>query len=163
MKPTSDDVQRMVSALMTLANGIERAKRRGLANVLATLQIIDSHKRVLPSTLSAELGLHQSSVTRQIQTLEREGRVKVTANPEDGRSCYVELTAQGRRELRELTKFGLKRFGQFVADWDAEEVRTLARLMEKLEASQAKVSQHSPQPIRRTWHKKASDTDHDNE
>lgn len=155
MKPSSEDVQRMVSALMTLATGIERAKRRGLASVLATLQIINAHKRILPSTLSAELGLHQSSVTRQIQALEREGRVKTMANPDDGRSCFVELTSQGRRDLRQLTKFGLKRFALFVADWDAEEVRTLTRLMEKLEASKAKVAERSPQPLGRSWRRKA--------
>src|SRR5262245_43866364 len=154
MKPSSDDVEQMVSALMTLVTGIERAKRRGLASVLATLQIIDAYKRILPSTLSSELGLHQSSVTRQIQALEREGRVKVTANPDDGRSCYVELTTQGRSELRQLTKFGLKRFALFVADWDAEEVRTLARLMKKLETSKAKVAERSPQPMGRKWQKK---------
>ena len=150
MKASSSDVKRMVAALMASVTSIERAKRRGLASVLATLQTIDAHKRVLPSTLSAELGLHQSSVTRQIQALEREGRVKVTANPEDGRSCYVELTKQGRAELRQLTKFGLKRFASFVADWDAEEVRTLARLLEKLEVSKAKVVKRDPQPMGRT-------------
>lgn len=146
----------MVNALMASATGIERAKRRGLANVLATLQAIAAHRRVLPSTLSSELGLHPSSVTRQVQALERERRVRIVANPEDGRSCYVELTKQGRDDLRELTRIGLQRFTSFVADWEAEEVRTLARLLEKLEASKSKVVQREPQPMGRSWRKRTT-------
>ena len=149
MAPTSSDVKRMVAALMASVQSIERAKRRGLASQLVALQAIAAHKRVQPSTLSAELRLHQSSVTRQIQALERAGHVKVTANPADGRSCFVELTRSGRAELVRLTQFGLKRFALFVKDWDASEVRTLARLLEKLEKSKAEVVEREPQPMRR--------------
>jgi DNA-binding MarR family transcriptional regulator len=144
----------MVAALMTTVQNIERAKRRGLASELVALQAIAAHKRVQPSTLSGELGLHQSSVTRQIQALERAGRVKVTANPADGRSCFVELTGKGRAELGRLTQFGLKRFEMFVADWDASEVRTLARLLEKFEKSKAEATIRSPQPMGRSWQRR---------
>jgi len=149
MAPIFSDVKRMVAALMASVQSIERAKRRGLASQLVALQAIAAHQRVQPSTLSAELRLHQSSVTRQIQALERAGHVRVIANPADGRSCFVELTRAGRAELGRLTQFGLKRFALFVADWDASEVRTLARLLEKLEKSKAEVVQRDPQPMRR--------------
>jgi DNA-binding MarR family transcriptional regulator len=152
--PSSSDIRRMVAALMASVQSIERAKSRGLASQLVALQAIAAHKRVQPSMLSAELRLHQSSVTRQIQSLERAGHVKVIANPADGRSCFVELTKSGRAELGRLTKFGLKRFAMFVADWDSSEVRTLARLLEKLEKSKAEVSRLSPQPMGRAWQSK---------
>lgn len=149
MGASSSDIRRLVAALMASVTSIERAKRKGPASVLASLQAIDAHRRVLPSVLSAELGLHQSSVTRQVQALERAGHVKVTPNPDDGRSCYVALTKSGRKELTRLTQFGLERFALFVADWDAEDVRTLARLLEKFEASKAEVAKRSPQPLGR--------------
>jgi DNA-binding MarR family transcriptional regulator len=151
MALSSSDVKRMVTALMATVTSIERAKRRGLASQLTMLQAIASRKRAVPSALSDELGLHQSSITRQVQSLERSGLVKVTANPADGRSCLVELTKAGRAELRQLTKFGLQRFALFVADWDAEEVRTMTRLLHKFESSKAEVASRDPQPPARSW------------
>jgi len=148
MRPTSDDVKQMVAALMTTVQNIERAKRRGLAGRLVTLQAIAAHKKAQPSMLSAELGLHQSTITRQIQTLQRAGFVQVATNPADGRSCFVKLTKAGRAELDHLTKIGLQRFALFVKEWDADEVRMLARLLEKLERSKAEVSRRDPQPMR---------------
>ena len=157
MSPTPKDVKRMVAALMASLKSLERAKSRGKASLLVALQTIAAHKRVQPSALSSELRLHQSSVTRQIQTLQRAGHVKVTANPADGRSCFISLTDSGRAELGRLTQFGLKRFATFVDDWDAKEVRTLARLLEKLERCKAEVARRETHPTGRTW-QRASQT-----
>lgn len=149
MKPTGDDIKKMVAAIMSLVQGIERAKRRGLAGQLAALQAIAARKRIQPSALSAELVLHQSTITRQIQSLQRDGFVRIVANPADGRSTFVELTRKGRIEIEHLTEMGLKRFALFVKDWNADEVRTLANLLEKLEKSKSEASQRSPQPMGR--------------
>jgi DNA-binding MarR family transcriptional regulator len=151
MKPMSHDVEEMVSALMTVVNGIERAKREGKAATLTLLYALAPHQRVHPSELSVELGVHQSSVTRQVQVLEAAGYVDVVADPEDGRSCFLSVTDAGREEIRRLTEVGLARFSAFVAEWDAEEVRTLARLLSKLSASTAAVNQREPRPDGRRW------------
>jgi MarR family transcriptional regulator, temperature-dependent positive regulator of motility len=144
----------MVAALMATVTSIERAKSRGKASELVALQAIAAHGNVQPSTLSVELRLHQSSVTRQIQAFERAGFVKVAANPADGRSCHVSLTAAGRAELRRLTQFGLKRFALFVEEWDAKDVRTLARLLERFEKSKAEVARREARSAGRAWQQK---------
>src|SRR5437868_5344007 len=97
-KPLMDDVSEMVGALMSVVSGIERAKRQGPANTLAFLYLIASREQVRPSELGQELGLHQSSATRQVQALETVGYVQVAADPEDGRSCLVSITETGRAE-----------------------------------------------------------------
>jgi DNA-binding MarR family transcriptional regulator len=89
-----------------------------------------------------------------VQALEAAGHVDVTADLDDGRSCFVSLTAAGREEITRLTQIGLARFASFVADWDAEEVRALARLLTKLVASQAKVNRREPRPVGRRWQQK---------
>lgn len=152
MEPTMDDVREMVSALMAVVAGIERAKRQGPASSLAALYVIAAREPVRPTDLSVELGLHQSSVTRQVQALEAAGHVRVDADPMDGRSCFVSLTDVGREETRRLTEIGLGRFAAFVESWDAEEVRTLARLLSKLEASKAEVGRQDPPPD--SWRKR---------
>ncbi len=150
MRPADKDVQEMITALFTLMGGIQRvAKRSPAASRLTVLQVIEARPGVRPSTIAAELGMNQSSITRHVQALEAEGLVSVTADPQDGRAYTLRLTDSGQEELAELTQIGLKRFASFVADWDAEEVRTLTRLLVKLEESKAEVGRRVPPPTGR--------------
>jgi len=137
MKPSIDEVQEMVTALMTVVGSIERAKRQGQAGHLFLLQALAGRERSRPSELSAELGLHQSSITRHVQALEAIGHVEVQADPADGRSCFVRLTDTGRDEMLRLAQLGLARFAGYVDDWDASDVHTLTELLNKLESSKA--------------------------
>ncbi len=57
----------------------------------------------------------------------------------------------GSDELQSLTEEGLKRFGLFVADWEAEEVQMLTSLLQKLEASKAAVAARQRPPSGRRW------------
>jgi DNA-binding MarR family transcriptional regulator len=70
--------------------------------------------------------------------------VTLTVDPADRRSWFVALTDTGHAELERLTTIGLDRFASFVADWDAQEVRTLTRLLVKFDASKAEVGRRSP-------------------
>jgi DNA-binding MarR family transcriptional regulator len=140
MKPRREDVEQMVGTLMTVLRSMNRASRKGDASRLMALFAIGMRSGSTPKAISEELDLHPSSITRQIQALEEEGHVKVTANPQDGRSCRVSLTASGRAEIERLQEIGMQRFASFVAKWDAEEVRMLTRLLAKLEQSKAEVN-----------------------
>jgi DNA-binding MarR family transcriptional regulator len=136
----------MVSALMSVVTGIERAKREGKAATLSLLYVLAEREPIRPSDLSRELGAHSSSVTRQVQALEADGHVAVTADPDDGRSCFISLTDAGREEMHRLTEIGMARFAVFVADWDGEDVRMLARLLTRLQASMTEVGRRQPPP-----------------
>ncbi len=144
---------------MAVVSGIERAKRQGQASTLATLYLIAAREQARPSDLSLELGVHQSSITRQVQALEAASQVRITADPSDGRSCIVSVTDLGREEIRRLTEVGLGRFALFVEGWQAEEVRTLARLLTKLETSKAEVRTREKQPAGRRWQKKKEEAE----
>lgn len=140
MGPSKQEIEKMVAALMTTVNAVEQARRKGDASRLAVLYIIAARPGSSPKGISEKLGLHPSSVTRQIQTLERDGRVKVKADSADGRSCRVSLTASGEAEIERLKQVGLQRFASFVEKWDAEEVCTLTRLLTKLELSKTELN-----------------------
>jgi DNA-binding MarR family transcriptional regulator len=137
---------------MTAVQSVERARRKGDASRLAALSVIAVRPDSGPKAISEELGLHPSSVTRQIQALQAEGHVSVKADAADGRSCRVNLTAEGRAEIERLRKVGLERFASFVAKWEAEEVRTLARLLMKLELSKSEMNAGS-KPAGNRWRK----------
>jgi len=146
----------MVVALMTSLHSTERARRKGDASRLAALYVIAARPESSPKGISEELGLHPSSVTRQIQALEQDGHVKLKADPADGRSCLLSLTASGKAEVERLKQVGLERFASFVAKWEAEEVRTLTRLLTKLEQSKAEVKARGNQTGKH-WRRKEKD------
>ena len=52
-----------------------------------------------PRDLGSRLGVTPSTLTGHLAALERRGHARRTANPADGRSALVELTAEGRATL----------------------------------------------------------------
>ncbi|MGH3794990.1 MAG: MarR family winged helix-turn-helix transcriptional regulator [Pseudonocardiaceae bacterium] len=149
MPPERADVREMAAVLTRISSGVERVRRRGAASTLALLQLVAAAVQVRPSDLAATLDVHHSSVTRQVQALEDTGHVQVTVDPQDRRSYLVSLTDSGAAELRRLVDVGVDRFAFLVADWSAEDVRTLGRLLLKLEDSIARTKPHHPQDDRR--------------
>jgi DNA-binding MarR family transcriptional regulator len=95
--------------------------------------------------------VHQSSITRQTRALEDAGIVSVAADPEDRRSCLISLTDEGWTEVRGAVRTGIDRFATFVADWSAEDVHTLAGLLNRLEESVAEVKARERKPGGRRW------------
>jgi len=155
MPPTTRDVEDLVTALFTVADGLRRARRRiPDAAALSVLQMLTWAERhhpgrpVHPSDLATALDVHRSAVTRHLQALERSGHITLTADQADGRSWVVSLTGSGRAEVDRLTRVGLDRFATVVADWDAADVQTLARLLTRFARSQAEVAQRDPAPVR---------------
>jgi DNA-binding MarR family transcriptional regulator len=144
MKPTRHDVLDLATSLITVVSNIHRASQKGHAATLGILGAVAARPRIRPSDVALHLGVNQSSVTRQMQKLERLGLVKLQADPSDGRSCHIVLTTAGRAEMRRLTSIGLDRFALFVKDWDARDVRTLARLLKTFEHSKSAAAGKRP-------------------
>jgi DNA-binding MarR family transcriptional regulator len=147
-----EDLEAVVYPLARMAEGMRRAQRRVIDPTRqAILQQAAVRGQVRPSDLALELDLYQSSITRQTRVLEDEGFVKVEADPADRRSCLISLTEDGWAEVRKLTKQGLDRFDGFLADWDAEDVQTLGRLLTRLEASVDEAKRSKQRPAGRRW------------
>jgi len=146
-----DDLESVVYPLVRIAEGMRRAQGRVMDPTRqGILQHAAMKGQIRPSDLAAELDLYQSSITRQTRVLEDEGLVRVEADPADRRSCLISLTEQGWTEVRRVTKLGLDRFDDFFAEWDAEDVRTLGRLLGRLETSVAEAGR-KPKPSGRRW------------
>jgi DNA-binding MarR family transcriptional regulator len=152
MAPDRSDVQSMVVALFTLIGSLDRATRKSAgATALSLLQVIAGREVIRPSEIADLQQVHPSLVTRQVRNLEDKGYVQVTADPADGRSCLVALTPAGADEMSRLREVGLDQFAAFVADWPAEEVRTLTALLEKLEVSKSADTTQERRSAGRRW------------
>ncbi|RJO78394.1 MarR family transcriptional regulator [Nocardia panacis] len=84
-----------------------------------------------------------SSVTRHVRALVDSGLARTAPDPADGRAVLVEATDAGRAELEQFTDIGEEIFGAVIADWSAEDVVALTRLLDRLIESWAAVgTQH---------------------
>jgi DNA-binding MarR family transcriptional regulator len=152
VKASRDDVRAMVTALFVTNAALDRARhqKKG-AGTLSLLQIVAAAPGIRPSEIASAQDVHPSQVTRQVRELEGLGLVQVTADTADKRSCRVTLTPAGSGELQSLTEEGLDRFALFVADWEPEEVRMLASLLQKLEESKVAAAARQRPPPGRRW------------
>lgn len=148
MKPTSDDVIEMVKALFTLTGSLERARRQKPdAAILSVLQVIAAHGTIRPSEIADELSLHQSTITRHVQALQKSGWIEMQTDPDDSRSFRILLSEAGIKKMEDLREVGLRRFSSFVKDWEAEEVREFTRLLTKLEESKNEVARSEEEQV----------------
>ena len=79
--------------------------------------------------LAAFLGIGKPTTSRQLTQLVGLGLVERTEDPVDRRASLVRLTAEGRDRfaVQRDQRRGLMR--ERLAEWDVEDVRTLARLL----------------------------------
>lgn len=89
-----------------------------------------------PST-SADLarvsGLDKAQISRAVTRMQERGLVRLRPDPVDGRKAYVEMTDQGRAIYAKLIKIMRQRQAIFEKTLNQEELKTLFRLLSKLE------------------------------
>jgi MarR family 2-MHQ and catechol resistance regulon transcriptional repressor len=85
-----------------------------------------------PGQLSAKLFRSSSNLTTVIANLERDGLVRRTRDPHDGRAHVVSLTARGRRLIQRLIPTHVERVARAMSALSPREQEELARLCRKL-------------------------------
>jgi DNA-binding MarR family transcriptional regulator len=82
--------------------------------------------------ISDVLGLHKSTTSRNLTTLERLGLIERIADPADARARQVRLTVAGADALERSVSGRRERLRERLASWDARDVSDLARLLRQL-------------------------------
>jgi DNA-binding MarR family transcriptional regulator len=101
------------------------------------LVTISDLERSLPGGVRAidvadTLGLHKSTMSRNIAVLERLGLVTREPSPEDARARILTITAPGRGSLDAAISARRARVSSILGRWSANDVRDLARLLGQL-------------------------------
>ena len=81
--------------------------------------------------LAAAFGLDPSTITRQVQALEKAGLVHRRADDADRRASILDLTEEGRTVLEHTRRYRRERLEEVLADWPDSDRRELARLLTK--------------------------------
>jgi DNA-binding MarR family transcriptional regulator len=85
--------------------------------------------------LAAELHLDQSTVTRQVATLEARELARRAPDPDGGRAAVLDITREGRRQLAAERTSRTQRVNRTLNGWNDRDRRELARLLTKLNDS----------------------------
>jgi len=73
----------------------------------------------------------KATISRQAAHLEALGLVSREADPSDRRAQIITVTADGRRRIEAARKRNQRRLRAGLAEWDADDVRELGRLLER--------------------------------
>lgn len=81
--------------------------------------------------LASTFGLDPSTITRQVQALERANLVQRHADDGDRRASILDLTGEGRTVLEHTRAYRRERLEEILADWPAVDRDEFARLLTK--------------------------------
>lgn len=126
-------VTELSQAVFELVTEAGRGMRRSFdLPRVQVLGVIATEGPVRPAQIGARLNMPPSTVTRHVQALEDAGHVAIQADPQDQRTCLIEITDAGRAESDALTKTGNAVVSQVIAEWSTDDLRTLTDLLRRL-------------------------------
>lgn len=97
-----------------------------------------------PAELAEMAGVTRATMTGLIDTLERDGFVTRTPDPNDRRMMSVALTAHGQARLEAILPGHFQRMTSLMATLDETERKTLVRLLTKILERASELTRISP-------------------
>lgn len=98
----------------------------------SVLRVLSEHGESPLTPLARQLGLDNSTVSRQVAALERDGLVTRASDPTDRRVASLRLSEAGADALARLKAVRHRMFAEMLGDWSAEDRATLAPLLNRL-------------------------------
>jgi DNA-binding MarR family transcriptional regulator len=152
-----DDAVAFMSAVGTVLHALKKMHSdqdeidHGASVVLSVLYRIGPQR---PSEIAQATGLDLSTVSRHARFQEEAGRAVKVADPADRRAHRLALTPDGIEHIHQMWNRRLDQLVEVVGHWDAEDIRTLTSLTERLAGDLGqKVPHEFPDPeLVRTTH-----------
>ena len=87
---------------------------------------------VRPSDLAAQMRLDLSTISRHLRSLEQQGMVQRTADPDDARAQRISITVRGGEVLARLMDHRAASIRAAIAHWPEQDRSTLRQLLCRL-------------------------------
>jgi DNA-binding MarR family transcriptional regulator len=92
--------------------------------------------------IATTFGLDPSTITRQVQSLERAGLAERSTDPRDRRVSLLALTDTGRHAVQTTRQYRREQLNEILADWPPEELEQFAQILEHFNES---LDKHHPE------------------
>ena len=99
------------------------------------LRYVMANEPIRSSDVASALSMDKSAVSRQLAVLRDSDLVEMRSDPGDGRATLVVASAKAHARLDEFRAELTSDYRRVLADWDADEIATFARLLQKFNAS----------------------------
>ena len=132
-----DTIETQVAMLMRLGEATRRATElkphRALdRSAYVILRLLQAAGPLNVSALADRLNLDGSTVTRQVTALEKDGLVRRTPDPTDGRGTVIAPTDSGLGQVDAVRKARREVYDVVLGDWSADDRAQLAAVLERL-------------------------------
>ena len=116
----------------TLRSLAEIHPKLDYGNFMFLLAIVDSPDGVRGSELAEDLGVHKSTASRSVSTLERLGLVSRVPDPDDGRAQLLVAEPIALERVGAYRRTSHERLVTLIDDWTPDEVASFARSLVRL-------------------------------
>lgn len=89
--------------------------------------------------LATTFGLDPSTITRQVQALEKAGLAVRSTDDADRRASILQLTDEGQVVLKQTRQYRRERLDELLSDWPDKDRREFGRLLEQFNTSLARL------------------------
>lgn len=117
----------------------------------ATLRHLLAWGSMRPTALSEALGTGASHVSKIVGRLERDGLVRRSPDPDDGRASLISLTEAGEEAARGVYELGDRMIEEVLSGWSAADVRRYTSLTERFVGdairSAERMREHGLRPV----------------
>jgi DNA-binding MarR family transcriptional regulator len=107
---------------------------------LAVLHEMRRLGTIRPSDLATAMHLDLSTISRHLRSLEQQGLVQRTADPDDARAQRISITARGGDVLKRVMDHRAATIRDSIADWPEDERSALLQLLRRLADDLSKVA-----------------------
>jgi len=143
-------IAELEEALAFLVRGLEAVQRRRTyplerAHYLL-IRLIEEEGAQSIGAAARRLLLDDSTVTRQVAAMVRDGLIAKSTNPDDARSALLEVTDEGRERAEAMRRERLLRLTRLFRGWSTEERSEGARVLKHLNRSLTEVMDLPEEP-----------------
>lgn len=124
-------IERQITDFIRRIVMTEQRKGRMERSAYILLRQLSSFGPAGVKTLSEELHLDISTVSRQATKLVEKQYVEKIPNPDDKRAYFYKITELGSKELEGNKQQRFERLEEMLKDWTEEEQETFGRLLKK--------------------------------
>ena len=104
---------------------------------------------IRPSDLAAQMRLDLSTISRHLRSLEKQGMIARTADPDDARAQRISITASGADVLQRMMDHRAAVIREAIAHWPERDRADLRQLLRRL-AEDLSVPSMAAEPMART-------------